>query len=118
LIFHVEINLFRFPFFAEFGEEDAAQVQQGGFIGEAAGDAGTSMDFRFAPGHAAPKDGAFTIGPAAQGNQDGAVEYPAVLADVGAFIGLGLERVGAFLAMASSMRRPPPGPSSLKRGQA
>ena len=46
-----------------------------------AGEEGAPMDFRFAQGDADSEDGAFAIGPDAQGNQDGTVEDLAALAD-------------------------------------
>lgn len=42
---------------------------------------GPPMNFGLAEGHAAPEEGAFAVGPDAQGNQDGAVEDQAALAD-------------------------------------
>jgi hypothetical protein len=43
--FQVEVNFSGFPFITGFGEDGAAEAQEGGFIGEEAGDAGAAFEF-------------------------------------------------------------------------
>jgi hypothetical protein len=40
-----------------------------------AGEEGPPMDLGFAQGHADAQDGAFAVGPDAQGNEDGAIQH-------------------------------------------
>ena len=65
-----------------------------------AGKEGSPMDFCFAQSHAHAEDGAFAIGPNAQGNEHGAVEDLATLTDffiagIDKDIAAGFERAGA-----------------------
>src|ERR1035441_9905270 len=45
MVFHVEVNFGGLPFIAEFVEQGGDQAQEGGFIGEEAGDAGAAFEF-------------------------------------------------------------------------
>ena len=45
MAFHVEVNFSGFPFVAGFGQEGRDEPQEGGFIGEDAGDAGAPFEF-------------------------------------------------------------------------
>ena len=45
MVFHVEVNFAGFPFVAGFAEEGGDEAQEGGFIGEEAGDAGAAFEF-------------------------------------------------------------------------
>ena len=49
MAFHVEVNFSGFPFAAGFGQEGRAEPQEGGFIGEDAGDAGAAFEFLIYP---------------------------------------------------------------------
>ena len=45
MVFHVEVNSDGLPFIADFVEQGGDQAQEGGFIGEEAGDAGAALEF-------------------------------------------------------------------------
>ena len=47
--FHVEVNFVGLPFIAGFVEQGGDQAQEGGFIGEEAGDAGAAFEFLVDP---------------------------------------------------------------------
>ena len=49
MVFHVEVNFGGLPFIAEFVEQGGDQAQEGGFIGEEAGDAGAAFEFLVDP---------------------------------------------------------------------
>jgi len=49
MVFHVEVNFGGLPFIAEFVEHGGDQAQEGGFIGEEAGDAGAAFEFLVDP---------------------------------------------------------------------
>ena len=49
MVFHGEVNFGGLPFVAEFVEQGGDQAQEGGFVGEEAGDAGTAFEFLVDP---------------------------------------------------------------------
>src|ERR1035441_9829149 len=49
MVFHGEVNFGGLPFVAEFIEQGGDQAQEGGFIGEEAGDAGAALEFLVDP---------------------------------------------------------------------
>ena len=49
MVFHGEVNFGGLPFIAQFVEQGGDQAQEGGFIGEEAGDAGTALEFLVDP---------------------------------------------------------------------
>ena len=49
MVFHGEVNFGGLPFVAQFVEHGGDQAQEGGFIGEEAGDAGAAFEFLVDP---------------------------------------------------------------------
>ena len=49
MVIHVEVNFGGLPFVADFVEQGGDQAQEGGFIGEEAGDAGAAFEFLVDP---------------------------------------------------------------------
>ena len=45
MVFHVEVDFSRFPFFAGFGQQGRDQAEEGRFVGKEAGDAGAAFNF-------------------------------------------------------------------------